>query len=100
MTLGFKNIRSFIYLMSALVVFPLILTGMAYTEFWVTGEAGAFNTLLFLPLSIYYSLPALIFPDTYFVSGHGVGPSGIGGVGISCLFYAIVAYLISTLASK
>jgi hypothetical protein len=87
--------RAFLSLASAFVFFPLILTGMAYAEFWITGEAGVFNTILFLPLSIYYSLPALIFPNTYFVTGHGVGPTGIIGIGIACFFYAIIAYFIS-----
>ena len=88
MTFKIKNTRRFLYLFFALVLIPAIITGMAYTEFWVTGEAGIINSLFFLPLSIYYSLPALISSDTYFVTGQGVGPTGIGGIAFSVLLYS------------
>ena len=96
----FLKPRAFFSLTSGLVVFPLVMTGMAYAEYWITGEAGVFNTILFLPLSIYYSLPALIFPSHYFVTGHGVGPSGLAGIGMASLFYVLVAYFISILAAS
>lgn len=90
----------FFYFTGALVMFPLVLTAMTYTEYWLLGEPGAFNTLLFLPLSVYYSPPALIFQGSYFVTHHGVGPSGLTGIGITIIFYTLIACIISILLSK
>ena len=66
----------------------------------MTDEAGLLNSLLFLPLSIYYALPALISPETYFVTGLGVGPRGFGGILISIVLYSAIAYLISIISEK
>lgn len=92
--------RSFIYSFGALVLFPLMMTVMAYSEFWILGEPGAFNTLLFIPLTLYYAPPALIFGDTFYITSQGVGPSGIVGILLTCVFYTLLAYLISRLFRK